>query len=70
LKKVHVNGLQSVCKNSLGVKQGEIVGLLGPNGSGKTTTLKMISMEIPVTSGDIAILDQNILDINMTLVGR
>ena len=41
---------------SLTVRQGEIFGLLGPNGSGKTTTINMISgLSVP-TSGDVRVM--------------
>lgn len=41
---------------SLKIGQGEIFGLLGPNGSGKTTTLNMLSGLISPSSGEIRIL--------------
>lgn len=45
---------------SLSVKQGEIFGLLGPNGSGKTTTINMISgLSIP-TSGVVKVMGYDV----------
>ena len=40
---------------SLDVKEGEIYGFLGPNGSGKTTTIKMILRLIDSDSGEIKV---------------
>ncbi|WP_369693634.1 ABC transporter ATP-binding protein [Lentibacillus sp. CBA3610] len=45
---------------SFSVSSGEFFGILGPNGSGKTTMLKMISGLIPCTSGSIKLNNQNI----------
>ena len=42
------------------VKKGEIVGFIGPNGSGKTTTMKLISGIIKKTSGSIIVNDLDI----------
>src|ERR1700732_4826828 len=41
---------------SLTIRQGEIFGLLGPNGSGKTTTINMISGLTVATSGELRVL--------------
>src|SRR5690349_21764174 len=41
---------------NLTVKRGEIFGLLGPNGSGKTTTIKLLLGLINATSGTATVL--------------
>jgi ABC-2 type transport system ATP-binding protein len=45
---------------TLKVKQGEIFGLLGPNGSGKTTTINMVSgLSLP-TSGTVRVMGYDV----------
>src|SRR5260370_9472257 len=45
---------------SLTVQQGEIFGLLGPNGSGKTTTINMISgLSVP-TTGSVRVMGYDV----------
>ncbi len=46
-------GLVAVDDLSFQVNEGEIVGLIGPNGSGKTTMLNLISGALTPDSGDI-----------------
>src|SRR4051795_4547465 len=43
--------LTVVDKVSFQVKHGEVFGFLGPNGSGKTTVIKMLTGILPLTSG-------------------
>jgi ABC-2 type transport system ATP-binding protein len=50
---------------TLQVKQGEAFGFLGPNGSGKTTTLKLLMGLIFPTSGEARIQGRSIADIGM-----
>ncbi|NSW86631.1 MAG: ABC transporter ATP-binding protein [Syntrophobacteraceae bacterium] len=46
-------GLTAVNDLSFQVEKGEIYGLIGPNGSGKTTVFNLITGYFPVTSGSI-----------------
>jgi branched-chain amino acid transport system ATP-binding protein len=46
-------GLMAVNDVSFAVEKGEIFGLIGPNGSGKTTTFNCICQFFPITSGDV-----------------
>lgn len=45
---------------SLHVKKGRIYGLLGRNGAGKTTIMKMILGLTPITSGEVDVFGKNI----------
>src|SRR6266705_6018827 len=40
---------------SFKVEKGEIMGLLGPNGSGKTTIMRILTGFFPPTAGNVAI---------------
>ena len=44
---------------NLAIQRGECFGLLGPNGEGKTSLIRMIIAISPPTQGEIWILDQN-----------
>jgi multiple sugar transport system ATP-binding protein len=49
---------------SLTVDNGEFVALVGPSGCGKTTTLNLVAGLLPVTSGEIAIGDRVVNDVD------
>ena len=50
---VHYGAIEALKDVTLHVNEGEIVALIGANGSGKTTTLRTISGLIKKTSGDL-----------------
>jgi branched-chain amino acid transport system ATP-binding protein len=53
-------GLAAVNGVSLAVDPGEIFGLIGPNGSGKTTTLNLIAGSLVADSGRIRLQDRDV----------
>ncbi len=53
-------GLVAVDAMSFDLAQNEVLGLIGPNGSGKTTMLNLISGALMPTSGEIRLYGQNI----------
>ena len=51
---------KAVKKINFKVNENEIIGLLGPNGCGKTTTIAMILGLLKPTEGQVLINDQEI----------
>ncbi|MCL2147929.1 MAG: ABC transporter ATP-binding protein [Methanomassiliicoccaceae archaeon] len=52
--------IEAVKGVSFSVNEGEVFGLIGPNGSGKTTTLRMISTLLRLTSGSINVCGHDV----------
>jgi len=48
------------------VNRGELHGIIGPNGAGKSTFFKMLTCEIPPTSGSIVFEGRDITGMNVT----
>ncbi|MFT4558654.1 MAG: ABC transporter ATP-binding protein [Planctomycetales bacterium] len=56
--------VQALNSLSLEVNKGEVFGLLGPNGSGKTTTMKLLLGLLFPTEGEISILGKSASDVS------
>lgn len=63
-------GEQVVSNVNMHVKQGEIYGFLGPNGSGKTTTMKMITNLIKPTSGEVELFGEKVTETSFEFLKR
>ena len=61
LTKIFSNEVRAVDGISFFVEEGEILGFLGPNGSGKTTTLNMLATMLRPTSGTATVNGYDIL---------
>lgn len=57
---VHFGGVVAVDNVSFDLRQGEILGLIGPNGSGKTTVLNLLSGFLAPHAGQVRMRDENI----------
>lgn len=57
---VYYGNIRALHEVSFEVKKGEIVTLIGANGAGKTTVLHAISGLVPVRSGKVGFLDQDL----------
>src|SRR5262245_4378061 len=54
------NGRAAVSDLSFTVQRGEIVGLLGHNGAGKSTTMRILACYLPATSGVVKIAGMDV----------
>ncbi|WP_033166265.1 ATP-binding cassette domain-containing protein [Clostridium sp. KNHs205] len=65
-----VNGKLIISNLNMHITKGEIYGFLGPNGSGKTTTMKMLLNLWKPTSGEIIAFDQKLMPDSYELLKR
>ncbi len=66
----HFGNFIAVNNISFKVKRGEIFGLLGANGAGKSTTFRMLCGLLPISSGQLAIAGNNLRTASATARGR
>lgn len=57
--KVYKGGKKAVDNVSLTIEEGRIYGLLGPNSAGKSTLINLILGLIPLSSGDVTVLQES-----------
>jgi len=55
-------GLRALAGISFDIKPGEVFGLIGPNGSGKTTTLRIVSTLLRPSSGKVSVFGINVAE--------
>lgn len=58
---------KAISNVSFNVKKGEILGLLGPNAAGKTTTMRILTCFMPPTSGTAKVGGYDIFDQSMDI---
>ncbi len=67
---IQFGGLTAVSAVDFRVAQGEVIGLIGPNGSGKTTFFNLITGIYRPTSGDILFQRESIVGIPAFRIAR
>ncbi|HEY3583982.1 MAG TPA: ATP-binding cassette domain-containing protein, partial [Casimicrobiaceae bacterium] len=62
----HYGGVIANADIDFTIDRGELRGIIGPNGAGKTTFFKMLTCEVPPTSGTITFQGRNITGMSIT----
>ena len=62
----HYGGLAANADIDFSVDEGEVRGIIGPNGAGKSTFFKMLTCEVPPSSGSISFEGRDITGMSVT----
>jgi branched-chain amino acid transport system ATP-binding protein len=63
-------GLVAVAGIDFSVQSGQIFGLIGPNGSGKTTTINVLTNVIGASSGEVALDERRLTGLRQNEIAR
>jgi ABC-type branched-subunit amino acid transport system ATPase component len=63
-------GIKALDGASFSIEPGELVGLIGPNGSGKTTMLNLLSGHLAPDAGEVALEDKPVAGLNPEALAR
>lgn len=66
----HYNKKTILNEVSIDVHRGEILGILGPNGCGKTTFLKHLNRNLSPDSGRITLMDSNLAELSKKEIAK
>ena len=66
----HFGGVAAAADVALAVEEGEILGLIGPNGSGKTTVLNMLSGFLAADAGRVWLADEEVTGMKPAALAR
>ncbi len=58
------NGRAVICDLNMQIKQGELFVVIGPSGTGKSVTLRLISGQMAPTSGKVVIMGQDLSELD------
>lgn len=67
---IHFGGVAAVDDVSFEVEEGEILGLIGPNGSGKTTVLNMLSGFLQSQGGQVQFAGEDVTGLSTVELAR
>ncbi len=62
LNKTYRNGFKALKNINLEINSGDFFAFLGPNGAGKSTVIGIISSLVTITSGNVKVLGQDIIE--------